>query len=364
MNLLQYILVGLLLTSSSNLIAQHTYRIQGHITSDKNPEWADLYIYQNGLQKIDSAQITNGQFVLEGEISHPQPASIRVRQVRRSQDIILEPAQYLVYMNEDWQQPQQAYGGIENSIRKAYEYDVKALQDSMMTISKGYDTATEEEKVSIGDQLQELNDQVYAIKKGYIQAYPHSVAVIEMMRPHFSVMNYKELSEMKDSFSSSLSHLSSYHELIKNYELKKSQFIVGYTAPDILSTTVSGESFDLSGLRGKLVLLDFWASWCAPCRAANQKLIPIYEQYKDEGFEIVSFSMDTKEKLWKDAIAKDGIPWIQVSDLTDLKESSVARDYSVSQLPTIYLIDEQGEVIAQNISTQELQKLLNERYKR
>ena len=106
-----------------------------------------------------------------------------------------------------------------------------------------------------------------------------------------------------------------------------------------------GDSIALSSLKGKVVLLDFWASWCMPCRAANKKLVKIYDKYKDQGFEIYSVSVDDEKRDWVKAIEKDKITWLQVNDPSTWGAKS-AVNWNISVLPTTFLINKKGDVVA------------------
>ena len=108
--------------------------------------------------------------------------------------------------------------------------------------------------------------------------------------------------------------------------------IVGAIAPDIKLLTPEGDSLALSSLRGKVVLIDFWASWCGPCRKENPHVVSIYEKYKDKGFEIYGVSLDKNMKQWQAAIAKDGLTWSHVSDLKGWS-SSAGKLYGVHSIP-------------------------------
>lgn len=127
--------------------------------------------------------------------------------------------------------------------------------------------------------------------------------------------------------------------------------------------TVKGDSITLASLKGKVVLLDFWASWCGPCRAANRHLVKLYAKYKPQGFEIFSVSVDDDRKSWERAIQKDKITWLQVIDPRNWGAQS-AINWGISQLPTTFLINKKGDVVA--IDPQEKQldgaikKLLDE----
>lgn len=130
---------------------------------------------------------------------------------------------------------------------------------------------------------------------------------------------------------------------------------VGGIAPDIDLPSPDGTSVTLSSLRGKYVLLDFWASWCGPCMAEVPNVKAIYEQYHDRGLEIYGVSLDEKADLWKKTIEKQGMNWYQVSSLKGWK-CPVAQRYGVSAIPRMYLLDPQGKIIAMDLRGEELQQ--------
>ena len=132
---------------------------------------------------------------------------------------------------------------------------------------------------------------------------------------------------------------------------------------EIILPGLNGDSISLSSFKGKVVLLDFWASWCGPCRTANRHLVKLYAKYKPQGFEIFSVSVDDDRKSWERAIQKDKITWLQVIDPRNWGAQS-AINWGISQLPTTFLINKKGDVVA--IDPQEKQldgaikKLLDE----
>jgi len=119
---------------------------------------------------------------------------------------------------------------------------------------------------------------------------------------------------------------------------------VGQIAPDFTLPNPDGNQKSLSDYDNELVLIQFWASWCSFCRAENPDLVSLYEQYKDQGFEIVGVSLDTDKSGWLDAIAADGIEFDQLSDLMGF-DSPVAIDYGVSSIPRMVLTDQDGKIL-------------------
>ncbi len=137
------------------------------------------------------------------------------------------------------------------------------------------------------------------------------------------------------------------------------QLAVGKPAPEITLPDPSGKNHSLSELKGKVVLIDFWASWCGPCRQENPNVVKAYNQFKDKGFEIFSVSLDKSKSAWVNAIQEDGLHWTHVSDL-QYWSSAAAATYGVTSIPFTVLVDQQGNIVAKNLRGEALVQKLKE----
>lgn len=156
---------------------------------------------------------------------------------------------------------------------------------------------------------------------------------------------------------------SSYTKSFHDSFVKQNQISIGSMAPEINMNTPEGKPLALSSLKGKIVLVDFWASWCGPCRAENPNVVEAYNKYVGKGFDIYSVSLDRELEKWKAAIEKDHLVW--KNHVSDLKywQSPVVKLYNFESIPTNVLIDKQGKIIAKNLRGAELEKKLAEIFK-
>ena len=149
-----------------------------------------------------------------------------------------------------------------------------------------------------------------------------------------------------------------HQQLKKETDLLASR-LIGAEAPDIVLPSPEGDTLKLSELKGKVVLVDFWASWCGPCRRENPRVRALYEKYKDQGFEIYGVSLDKDKNRWVQAIEKDQLSWLHVSDLK-YWQSTAARQYGVHSIPHTVLLDTDGKIAAKKLRGAALEKKVAE----
>ncbi len=142
-----------------------------------------------------------------------------------------------------------------------------------------------------------------------------------------------------------------------------SKLKAGDVAPEFVAKDTLGVEHRLSDLKGKLVVVDFWASWCGDCRREIPEVKALYADYHDKGYEFVSVSFDHDAGAWRHCIGKEAFPWLQVSNLVAWKQNPISIAYDIHWVPTLFLVDEEGKVVGSALSAKDFRKMLEERSK-
>jgi peroxiredoxin len=237
-----------------------------------------------------------------------------------------------------------------------------------------YDSDFQEKRVELVQAYNDLFEQHQGYIMAFIEENPHSLASILALYQNFGnklVLREHEHFEYFDNLSQSLSEVYpenkhvidlkrrvSEHKRMENQrQLAEEHLAPGSPAPDIVLPDPDGNPVSLSSLKGKVVLVDFWAAWCPPCRRSNQELKKIYDKYHDKGFEIYGISLDRTLSQWVKGIEEDEIPWMQVSDLRFWSSPIVAL-YNVEAIPYSVLIDRDMNIVATGLSPRKLESKL------
>ncbi|HQQ93647.1 MAG TPA: TlpA disulfide reductase family protein [Bacteroidia bacterium] len=224
-----------------------------------------------------------------------------------------------------------------------YKMDSKRV-DSLSAIFEGpYNAIIGHVNKALVDMIR-LNADKYA-----------SIMAIQALEPDKYPDVYKALDEGLSKKFPNDRNVMMFHDVVTRVMATT----LGQTAPDIVMPGPDGKELALSSFRGKVVLIDFWASWCGPCRKEMPNVVKAYAKYKNKGFEIFGVSLDQDKQRWLDAISKDGITWPQVSDLK-YWENAAARVFNVQSIPYTVLLDKDGKILDKNLRGEALEKRLAE----
>jgi peroxiredoxin len=191
----------------------------------------------------------------------------------------------------------------------------------------------------------------------FIQAHPESVVSAFLAQSYYE-MEPEKLEKIYGTLAPQ-GKQSYYGQRIRTYLDEQAKIGLGRTAPEFSMADTTGKPVALSSLRGKYVLVDFWASWCGPCRKENPNVVAAYQKYHDKGFEILGVSLDDKKHLWEKAINADKLTWQHVSDLKGWRNQAAGL-YMVKSVPSSFLLDKDGKIIAKNLRGEDLHKKLAE----
>ena len=350
-------------------------------TADKKYDGNKIVLYNRATGDHDSAVLKDGKFILTVSFKEPTRYFFYSDYERRTKGgyspygiLVTEPGTVSIDADIESFFKSKITGAKENSLYNSFAEVSNAAQKKMMddlTLKYGAelinnrkpDTSDIRYKQLLEDYrlMSEANQKLESVRlKQFVKANPGAFASVLLLDGNARTMELQELESLYHALSPTYKETRSGKSIVKGIEARKITAI-GKTAPDFTQPDTMGRAVKLSDLRGKYVLVDFWASWCGPCRAENPNLVKSFNRFKDKGFTVLGVSLDQpgKKEAWMAAIHKDGLGWTQVSDLK-FWDNEAAVLYGIKAVPANLLLDREGKIIAKDLRGAELDKKLSE----
>ncbi|WP_321307161.1 TlpA disulfide reductase family protein [Marinifilum fragile] len=373
------ILVALVLvTTLFSCGEKNQFVLHGHIKGVKNDKIV-LGTYDRGVgsvQGIDTVNVVDGRFTIEKPSLKIGTYILQLLDAKISLGVILENGNlnleadrkddhrgYIQKVSLKGAQNQELvnqFHDMKSELLKQEKYANCRNVAEKLKCAKDHD-----EYVELNEELSRLaphlEEEVKTAQLELVQKNKDKYFVTQVFPFLKSIASIEQIKELYAQLPESTQKSKNVLDMMEDVKAKE-RIQLGKVAPDFTLKTPEGEDLSLTDLRGKIVLVDFWASWCKPCRASFPHMKELYKKYQKKGFEILGVTNDSNHKAWKKAIKDDELPWVNVADEFPVNYSParVISEYGMDYLPSTVLIDREGVIIAKLLHDDELDKKLKE----
>ncbi|MDD2563773.1 MAG: TlpA disulfide reductase family protein [Salinivirgaceae bacterium] len=328
-----------------------------------------IYLQQEVNKKIsviDSTDIVNGVAVFTGFTEQPDLLLISHNDNKSKLRLFVENSTITVNYRTDSVELSEIIGSKTHDLYTPFAVKIAQFDKKQRELYIDYQaqksTNNSNEMKIIENKVSAIYEEQQEYTNNFVESNIASVVSLYVIRWYLIYdLDYDNLSKFLSKTPEKTKKTAIYSDLNNRLQIL-SKTRIGNIAPEFTMNDMDDNPLSLSGLRGKVVLIDFWASWCGPCRRANPDLVKLYEKYKDYNFEIIGVSLDNDKEKWQKAIAADSLSWLHVSDLKGW-QNAVGQTYGVNSIPHTILIDDKGQIIGNKMSHEELKEKLEQLFK-
>ncbi|MBE9577254.1 TlpA disulfide reductase family protein [Flavobacterium proteolyticum] len=354
---------------SCNNLKDNEFLISGEAKGIENGKKAFVEMQSElGTIIMDTAVVTDGKFELRGIAKNIDLGFVRIENSPINLPIIIEEGKIDIKIVKDSLHKSSLGGTPNNDMFQKFNNESRAISEKvakyerdngeiMQNAQVKKDTVTIKRLMS---EYQKFQDEMNVYSKKFINDNPDTYISVLLLE-NFLMRNYlskEEVTKIYNKLDKTMQQTNS-GKRISAVIFKKNVVKIGEKAPNFSANSPEGKRISLKETLGKVTIIDFWASWCGPCRGENPNVVALYNEFHAQGLNIIGVSLDKDAAKWKEAIAKDGLTWPQISNLKYWNEP-IAKMYNVESIPATFILDAKGNIVAKDLRGDELRAKVKE----